>query len=440
METNYIQQLQHILQTAYIVPQNELDSIIDNYRLTIQTIIDETGSEDAVTEQLGSPSALAEEIAAEFHFSTRSTTSSTQPKIDMTWFLGNKNLNWPLIIGCIILTLFLGFPLFIAIFSFLASFILIFGGFLISSVVLTPLVFTTSPWFIAALFVAGVSSLSLIILLTIAIIRGLVFIIKKLFALPTTKPKKRVSLVVIITLIIVSTISTTAVFTLPFTDANLRSKIPYNMFQFEGPFDNANKQVFTKDINANDIKNLDLSGSGIHIKTSESNDDQYHVQVKTTNNNIDNVVKIENQTLIITNSESTDCLFCLDFGSKVSTIELAIPKNAQFDTFSAKVSGGSLGLSSIHAKDTSLQIAGGEISIADLISNTASFKITGGSIDTKSATIQSTIDVKVTGGSATFKTLEADTANLNITGGSIDIDSHNIKTINKNVTAGTLNV
>lgn len=435
MENSYIQQLQSILQTQYNISQNEIDSIIENYRVTVQTIIDETNNEMAVIEQLGSPHTLAEEIANEFHFTPRTAASSIENNST-----NQKHPAWVFICS-IIFAFVLGFPILISIFAVLLSFILMFSGFIISSIILAPLTFTTSPWFIIALFFAGSSSLSLVIFIIVSTIRGTRLILKKLFEIPTfPKPTKRVPLSITITLIIISLVTNAAVFTLPFIDSNLRAKLPSNMFQLQLPFSESNQQTFSQDIDAAQIKNLVIQGSGVQIKTNESSDSQYHLKIKTAVNTHAEIIKVENQTLTINKSEAVSCLFCVNFGNNKVEIELSIPKDTQLDTFLANISGGSLEVSYIQAKNATIQIAGGQIALANFMSNNATFDIVGGSIDTNEATIQSTINVKIAGGSAMFETLRADTAHFNVAGGSISVKTPRIRNINKNIIAGSLNL
>lgn len=439
MDTNYIQQLQQILQTQFIIPNSELDAIMDNYNVTIQTIIDETGSETAVIEQLGSPHSLAEEIASEFNFIRKTNTDAQS--INNIWqkSLTNKNINWPLVIIIGVLFIFIGIPLLTSVFSIFLSAAFIFAGFLISSIILAPHLFTTSPWFILSLFLAGTSTLILIILLAIATMKRVASLVKQFFAIkvkPT--PQKRTPLSLLITLTIISIITNTAVFSLPFTDANLRAKIPYNMFRFTTPFNN--KVTLTKDIPSQAITQVEIIGKGIQITTSESPDDQYHVRMKTTQDTIDQDIQVENQVLRINKTEVNNCLFCFDFGQKISTIEIAFPRNINLEAFSATISGGSLDLNTINAKNATFQVTGGGISINNLTSNTATFKITGGSIDTHTANIQSTLDMNITGGSSSFKEVSANTANFTIFGGSVDINSNQINQINKDIKGGSLNI
>lgn len=444
METSYIEQLQQTLQTQFIIPQNELESIIDNYRLTVQTIIDETGNEEAVFEQLGDPSILAQEIAQEFHFANKTIHPNTEsePLHDSIFQqMIKKNLNWPLIIIVSVIAILFGFPFIISIFSVLVSFILIFGSLLISSVVLAPSLFSSSPWFIIALFFAGASSITLFILLTIALIRGLIFLIKKVLNIPLSEKRhRRTPLTLIIMLIITAIIANTAVFSLPFTDSNLRSKIPYNMFQFSNRFTTGEKQTTTKDFPQADVKQIDITASGVEIKTVESQDNSYHITIKSSQNHFDDMIRLEGGILTLSTNIDTNCFFCIDFSDHSSSIELAIPKNAQLESFAADISGGAVSLHAIHTKDAKLEITGGSFDVKELISTNANFRVTGGEIITQSAIIQSTIDVDITGGSAHFKTLQADTGNFKITGGEINIDSPQIKKVNKHVTAGSLNI
>ncbi|MGL4662494.1 MAG: DUF4097 family beta strand repeat-containing protein [Culicoidibacterales bacterium] len=438
MENNYIQQLQQILKTQFVIPDGERESIIDNYKVTVQTIIDETGHEESVIDQLGTPESLAEELASEFNFS-RSTTSQQSETIHTHSQQYKKKPHWPIIIIFSIIVLFLGFPLIFAIFSTLIAFLIMPIGFLISSIVFLPSLISHSPWFILSLFLAGASTLALLILLIIIVVRGLIFCFKKAFSIQIEKKaKKRVPFAIVITLIVISIISNTAVFSLPFTDPYLRSKIPGNMFVFTS-FNNKTK-TFTKDFAPQEIEQLQIKGSGIHIKTIESNDDQFHIQLDTVNGSIDNAVQIDNKKLIIKESNINSCIFCFDLGHSKTKLQLAIPKNTSFDFASIEILGGHAELDSIQAKTTNFKLTGGEIKIGNLKSDDSTVKITGGAINISSSQIQSTLNLDVTGGSADFDSLDADTANFDLKGGSVDVRSSHINKISKDIKGGSLNI
>lgn len=452
MENNYIQQLRQILITDYQVSAEELETIIDDYRLTVETIIDETGDEKAVVDQLGAPRMLAEEIAKEFKFAKRVKTENqewsqtknfSQPS-EYTYNDRFKEINnaiptWVKILLGVVISLFIGFPLVSTIGGLALSGIVASIGLVIAGVALSPELFSVSPWFIIMLFVAGISTLILMIFMLVAMIKGIVYLVQKLFGTvkKDEKPRKKWGIWTAVVLLVVAVISHGSLFAIVATTSGLRDKIPYNMYTFRVR-DTGTTSVEKKEVEQDKVQKLVLIGAGASFDLTESADDKYHVTIYKNGKEIKTKVVVENGELRVDLENQNNCFMCIDF-SGGAKVKVEVPKNAKHESIYLEIRGGEANLKNIAAKQIDISITGGSTRANDVEAEDLKVTVAGG--ESKFEKINTiTSKFYVSGGSIDIKRLKADFGLFDVSGGSVDIHKGEISRIERDIKGGSVDI
>lgn len=451
MENNYIQQLEFILRCEYDVNESEIQKIIEDYRLTVQTIIDETGVEENVVSQLGTPRGLASEIAEEFHFQKKKQFGQAEmSKNDYSTNAqgersGTELPLWVKIIILIVVTLFLIIPFGGTIFGITAAFLSISLGLIISSVVLAPSIFPVSPEFIILLFLAGIVTLALFLFIALLAIKGLTYVMKLIFQKnkenTTEKKSKRLGWLTLI-LLVAACMLHASLFTIVSRNGELREKLPMNLYSFHYRNDENTNEV-KQAIDASQVKTVKFIGTASELEIVESTDNQYHITgyIKQ-KDTLEKHVSVKNNELsIIADEKSKEmCFFCIDFRNEKSKFKLEIPKDANINQVKLDITGGSARVEKLKATNISLVLTGGKIRAESLESENITISVTGGKGELENIKVTSKASIEVTGGMLDITSIEAKEARFEVTGGSIDVENKKIDHIEKDVTGGSLKI
>lgn len=452
MENNYIQQLRQILLADYQVSAEEIENIIDDYRLTVETIVDETGDEKAVVDQLGDPRMLAEEIAKEFKFTKRIKLENQEHSETKNFFTPSdisfsdilKKVNsalpgWAKILLLVLISICIAVPIVGAIGGLTIGGIVAGVGLVIAGVVLSSEFFTISPWFIIMLFVAGITTLVFVFFMFSAMVKGIVYFVQKFFGTVKNneKPRKKWKIWAASILFIVVLISHGSLFAIVATTNGLRDKLPYNMYMFR--LRNFGiMSVEKKDIDQKEIQKLVLKGSGASFDLTESSDDKYHVTTYKNGKEIKNVVVVENGELKVNLESQNNCFMCIDFGGG-PTVKVEVPKNAKHESIYLEIRGGEANLKNVAAKQMDISITGGSTYGSSVEAENLKVTVTGG--ESKFEEVNTTTaNFYVSGGSIDIKRLKADLGLFDVRGGSIDIRKGEIGRIEKNIKGGSVDI
>lgn len=447
MENNYIQQLRSILMTEYEVNLQELETIIEDYRLTVETIIDETGDEKYVVDQLGAPHILAEEIAHEFNFIKKTANDGqpwTQPKMesDIKDTL-KKSIStvpmWAKIVMIVICILIL-LPAIASIIGITIGGIALGAGLIVTGIILIPQFLSGFPWFIIILFVTGILTLIFMIMTISLAVRGVAYLVRLAFGKKkeTENSQKKWQILPWSLVLIAMLIAHTSLFTIIATNKEIRNKLPYQMYRFKiGHSDKI--EVTKKTFEQKDVQKLTIKGSGTSLNLTESSDDKYHVTVYASDAESRNTIVVENGELKVDiGSGNRVCFMCANLGDDTKIV-IEVPKKVKHEF-------------------VYLEITGGDATIQTLLANQVDMKVTGGSIQTNTLEAER-LDVNVTGGKNTFDTINVKTSRMHVsggsikidtmiaadglfdvTGGSIDIQKGNIGKVERNITGGSVDI
>lgn len=450
MENNYIQQLRQILTSEYQVNPEELEAIIEDYGFTVETIIDETGDEKAVVDQLGAPRVLADEIAKEFNFARRikpenQEWSHSKTYADPLGYRGVKGANnampnWLKII-LIVVAVFVGFPIVSTIGGIVVSGIIASMGLVVAGIVLAPNLFSETPMFVVMLFMTGIATLILMFFVIATMIKGIIYLINKFSGKNkmNEQPRKKWGLWTGLVLLVVVLIGHGSLFAIVATSSGLRDKIPYNMYTFRVRKKDASS-VEKKEVEKKEVRKLNLKGSGASFDLTESTDDEYHVTVYKDGKEVKNVVVIENNELKVDlNSGNNNCFMCIDFGNVGSKVKVEVPKNANLESIFLEITGGEANLKNLVANQVEMRLTGGSIHADTVDATDISVTVTGGEskferINTKTSKFY------VSGGSIDIKTLKADNSLFDVTGGSINVRKGDIGKVERNINGGSVDI
>lgn len=447
MENKYIQQLRFILTTEYNVNPEELEKIIEDYRLTVETIIDETGDEKNVVDQLGAPRVLAEEIAQEFKFTKKpvseaSTWEQQKNETDLKDTI-KKSVStvptWVKVVAIVVCALIL-LPTVASIVGIAIGGIFLGLGLIVTGIILIPQFLNNSPWLIIMLFVAGISTLIFMFMVISLAIRGIIYLVRLAFGKKKEmkQPRKKWGFIPWTLVILAMLIAHASLITIVATNKDIRDKLPYQMYRFKlshSGTTEVNKKTFEK----SEIQKLTIKGSGTSINLKESADDQYHISVYASDTEVRDTIALDNGELKVNmNSGNAACFICVNSGEDTEIV-VEIPKNAKQELVYLEITGGDANVQTLLANKINMKVTGGSLQTNTIETESLNVNITGGkstfdSINTK------TSKMNVSGGSIKISTMTAAEGIFDVTGGSINIEKGNIEKVDRNITGGSVDI